>query len=114
MCPFVTVTRRAALFLPLFALLSCTLVHPLKRLQNWWVFKEPGFSMRPPPEGKGGPVQGIDSSVGEFASGYLELTYDYGMWGTSFEEQLRREDSLWPLLRYQPVRNAREREGRGR
>ena len=85
--------RRAASLLFLIAPLSCSPGNPLKRLDTWWVFEEPGFSMRLPPEVRGGPVRGVDSSVGVFESSSLRLSYDYGMCRNfSDDVEIRREE----------------------
>ena len=77
--------QKTSFLLALPFVLSCTPVYPLARLNEWWIYEERGFSMRLPPEVRGGPVQGIDSSVGEFESRYLKLSYDYGMWSCPTE-----------------------------
>lgn len=49
------------------------------------------FSMDLPPRAEEVPVQGIDSLVGKYRIGDIELTYDYGAYSSTLEELSRHD-----------------------
>lgn len=79
-------------FLLPFLLLGCQSNDPLPVPQEWETFETNVFSFQGPADLKRQHVQGIDSYVGQFGNGEIELNFDYGSYSDPLDDNHKKND----------------------